>query len=126
LTDTYISSFKESNPIAYDIYTAIKNNGYPFLNLTDQVTISVFKANGEFAQRVWIRQGGTPSTTNYGKWVKATEREISNVDLMRTDYKVWYNNYSGYNWEKFKSNGLYIPNNDDTNSYNVNWYDNVK
>lgn len=105
---------------------AVNDQNY-FVNtpVAVQNTVSVFTHDGNYAQRIYVRQC-KKDQPDYLKWKKIFEiksdgtttngedavtvvAEASDVDQLRKSYKLIGNDLPNYNWEKYKSNGQYIP-----------------
>lgn len=112
--------------------TLYEENYFIKTQLAVQNIVSVFTHDGKYAQRVYVRQC-IREENDYLKWIKVYDSKESkatdsDVDELRKEYKVISNNKQGYNYEKYKSNGQYLPGkfgdphfpqDDDTSKYDI-------
>ena len=101
---------------------------YPLCNIHTQVSVSVFKYDGSFAQCVWIRDvqdidDNGNYGSNYGRWVVA--RKTNDINSLRNGYKVISNDQPNKNFEKYKST-LTENIGDDDSTYSVTWKEGVQ
>lgn len=129
------------NDIGEGLWIGQEDDAKYFVNvpLGVQNTVSVFRHDGKYAQRIYIRNCvySERQEDGYLKWKYKIDRPDGqdDVDKLRENYKVVINSMPGYNWEKYKSNGLYVPGDgslsnskypldDDTSSYKIEAVDN--